>query len=176
MNHVPSTSLPEALAAEEVARFAEGLRDLAGLGGAWVAPSLEPVTLFEQSERLNEPQAARDLLARFAAQPGAFGWIETPQTLRPAGENRALPDGIPLNAELACGRTSLQLRWADGAWVVTHQHEGAAHGLACWAQDVERLASLPGTVRWCYRLYLQASGDGTLQPVGARLAGAVAES
>lgn len=153
--------------------FADGLQRLAGMRGAWTAPALTQVRLHEQTQRLEDPDAVRLALERFAAQPGCCGWIETPQVLRAVGAGHAVPAaGTPLHAELACGDASLQLRWADGAWLLTLLDEGHADGLACWAQDVERLANLPGVTRWQYRVFLRADGEGSLQPFAARLAGA----
>lgn len=155
------------------AGFTEGLTRLGDLGGAWIAPPLAPVTLFEHTQRLEEVGAVREALVRFAARPGCRGWLETPQAVLALRDGQALPgNGTPMHAELACGAEGLQLRCVDGAWLITRQHEGHPDGHACWVMDVERLANLSGIERWRYRVYLQATPDGTLRPFAARLAGA----
>jgi hypothetical protein len=155
------------------AAFAEGLRGLADLAGAWTPPRLLPVMLREHTERLSDAAAVRDALTGFAMQPGCVGWLETPQELHAVGPQAAPPaGGTLLHAELACGQVSLQLRWADGAWLLTHQHENHPQGQACWAFDVERVAALPGVARWHYRVYLHADADGVLRTGGARLCAA----
>jgi len=165
----PPAPLPDDVAAA----FAEGLRSLADVSDAWAAPALAPATLLEHTERLCDPQAVREALERFATQPGCCGWIETPQALHRAGEGgSATFAGTPLHAELACGRAALHLRWTHGAWLLTRHQESHPEGQACWAQQAERLSSLPGVARWQYRVFMRAADDGTLRVFAARLAGA----
>jgi len=152
--------------------LAQGLQRLASLRGVWVAPQLQPVRLLEQTRRLTEPAAVREALSHFTARSGSHGWLETPQALRPLGNGQTISDeGMPLHAEVVCGTDGLLLRWADGAWLLTLHHEGHPEGVACWAQDVERMARLPGIATWRYRVYLRVSADGALEPFAARLAG-----
>lgn len=166
------------LSADDLARaLGEGLDELQHLvSGPWEPPKLRPRVLSETTTRLDAPQAVRQVLADFASRSGCIGWMETPQKLVRIGSGAPplAEDGIPLHAELACGRSSLMLRWADGAWCLTEQTESPSGATptgatACWSSDCVRQSALPGQPDWRYRVYSRVEDDGRLTPFSARL-------
>lgn len=166
---------PNVASALQIAHFAQDLNRLGRLGAAWQPPHLTAGGLTTHAQRLEGVGVVRSALAEFAARLGCCGWLETPQGLYGVDDGFALPaTEVPLHAEMACGSQSLQLRWADGAWMLTQLTENAepTQGQAVWAQEVDRLSSLHGISQWHYRLYFVATADGCLVPTASRLVAA----
>lgn len=141
--------------------------------GPWRVPEIRPCRVTVQSSAMAR---ADDVVSHLRSQlEQAAGWIETTECAVPWRHGDPWPPGVLLNAELADGTRSMQVREMNGAWTVTrieeHARDDAVQGaLPVWAVRRVQLNVDPDGPPWHHRLYLREDGD-RLRGFASRLLG-----